>query len=929
MGLKTVQFRAHSADKQMMNQEGSQGVSIPGQVAVLAPLGVAVGAMLATRAGAARLVCWDIAWTSAAISALAGTLLARGHALETNRARWNLWAIAAGAWLFGQLAWDVYALTGFPQSPNLADAGWWGFAIAVMLSMLRIPGASSPVRAVAIIEAVPLIIATAALTFAELWVPATASMLPIAAKLSAVAYPALYVAATVLTLQAVLSGTPGVLDTSAVRLVLVGIVAQAVTFTLWSVQLLDRSYVPGRTLLDPLWVAGLMAMALGGLLAARSPEKPATMEAPTYRGGILPASMFLLLPLALLQSTVSHAPIAIRVGVVGGLLCCGAALVVRSTVLGRSLRNMLDRERAALANLAEREAELARLNEQLIEDSRRDALTGVSNRRALAGDLPMLDELRRQQGETFAFCLCDADRFKSYNDRFGHLAGDQALRMIASTIRGVLRAGDSAYRYGGEELLLVLRDVGAAEAVAIAERVRSAVERAAFSHPSSEAGVLTVSIGVAAGHEDTGQLLARADAALYDAKRLGRNRVIVAPEGSAGRGLGRSRSNGSEEPVPRQLRSMLAVSRAVAARRGPMPVLGALADAICGELSFQVVVVNLLDETRSQLRVVIVKGDHEARETLLGTSSPWSEWQPLLEAADEVTGAIWLPAGSYEWDTTAPVWTPPAVAAPTSDSWDPEDMLLLPLRAASGEMLGIVSVDQPILGRRPSEDELSVLMAVADHAGLALEQAQRDAESLGDDRPEQRLGVMLLLAEALDMRDPSTAQHSQTVGRYARDTALALGLPTERVERIHAAGVLHDLGKLGIADAILHKAGPLTEAEWREMRRHPAIGKEILEHAGMRDIAEWVGAHHERLDGKGYPAGLSGSQISLEARILAVADAYEAMIADRIYCAGMSEEEARTELRRCTGTQFDGEVVNAFLSAAVAAEAPAAAVAAA
>ena len=88
----------------------------------------------------------------------------------------------------------------------------------------------------------------------------------------------------------------------------------------------------------------------------------------------------------------------------------------------------------------------------------------MNNRRALAGDLPVLDELHRQQGETFALALCDADRFKSYNDRFGHLAGDQALRMIASTIRGVLRAGDNAYRYGGEELLLVLRSVAAGEA---------------------------------------------------------------------------------------------------------------------------------------------------------------------------------------------------------------------------------------------------------------------------------------------------------------------------------------------------------------------------------------------------------------------------------------------------------------------------------
>jgi HD-GYP domain-containing protein (c-di-GMP phosphodiesterase class II) len=98
------------------------------------------------------------------------------------------------------------------------------------------------------------------------------------------------------------------------------------------------------------------------------------------------------------------------------------------------------------------------------------------------------------------------------------------------------------------------------------------------------------------------------------------------------------------------------------------------------------------------------------------------------------------------------------------------------------------------------------------------------------------------------------------------------------------------------------------------MRRHPSIGAQILEHAGMPDIARWVGAHHERLDGEGYPAGFSGPNIPLEARILAVADAYEAMIADRPYRAGMPESEARAELLRCAGSQFDPEVVDAFLA---------------
>jgi HD-GYP domain-containing protein (c-di-GMP phosphodiesterase class II) len=140
-----------------------------------------------------------------------------------------------------------------------------------------------------------------------------------------------------------------------------------------------------------------------------------------------------------------------------------------------------------------------------------------------------------------------------------------------------------------------------------------------------------------------------------------------------------------------------------------------------------------------------------------------------------------------------------------------------------------------------------------------------------------------------------------------------LGLGADRIERLHAAGVLHDLGKLGVPDAILHKPSTLDPAEWREIQRHPEVGARILEHAGLADIAAWVRAHHERMDGRGYPAELQAAEIPLEARVLAVADAYEAMVADRPYRAGMAPETARLELLRCAGTQFDPEVVGAFL----------------
>ena len=178
---------------------------------------------------------------------------------------------------------------------------------------------------------------------------------------------------------------------------------------------------------------------------------------------------------------------------------------------------------------------------------------------------------------------------------------------------------------------------------------------------------------------------------------------------------------------------------------------------------------------------------------------------------------------------------------------------------------------------------------------------------------EGHLAAVLVLAETLDMRDAGTARHSQLVGRYARSIATEMGMSPEHVERVHLAGVLHDIGKIGIPDSILKKPGALEEHEWAEMRKHPELGARILQGAHLDDIAGWVLAHHERPDGQGYPVGLSDGRIPLEARILAVVDAYEAMTNDRVYRPAMPESEARAELKRYAGTQFDPEIVTTFV----------------
>ena len=891
----------------------------PALTAVLAV--VSATATLLAMAGAVEPVLgWNVAWTVGAVCAIAGLECARRGARPEHGHRWTCWTLAGLAWLAGQCAWNVSVIADVPAITKLADVSFWAFAVLVIVGLVRFRPGNERTRAVALAEGVPLVAAAIALTVSELSGSIEGSPLPIGERLALLLYPVLYSSAAVLTLQAMVGGSLNPIRGGGPRLVLAGLAMQAVAFISWSDQLLTATYVTGNTLVDPLFGIGLVTIAAGGVLAARRPEPVATADETSRRGGVLPGATFFVLLGALIHGDFAHPVVSAQLPLAMGVLVCGGTLIVRSTLLERRLRVLLEREREAREELAGREAELARLNVRLREDSRRDPLTGLRNRRALVEDLPDIELDARRHGQSFAIAICDVDRFKAYNDQLGHIAGDQALRAIAATVRMQLRAGDAAYRYGGEELVLVLRDADTREALAVAERVRAAVESAALPHPADPRGVVTVSIGVATGKGDAPEMLARADRALYEAKHGGRNGVR-ASEGEKTRKPARRRTDPVEQPLLRHLRGLLEISRAAASGRGPLPVLESMAELIRSEMQFQTVAVNLREGQDDDLRVVLVAGDEDARSALLGNVNPWATWHPLLDRAHDRLGASWLPAGSYDWDQAVDpnIYTPESARSLGPDGWDPDDMLLLPLRSATGEVLGIVSLDEPLTGQRPTDDEVRALVAVAGHTALAIEQVlvARTAAPTGE-APELRLAAAMLLAETLDLRDAGTAEHSRTVGQFARDTASALGLEPARVDRLQAAGVLHDLGKLGIADAILHKPGALTEPEWLEMTRHPEIGARILEHAGLRDIAAWVLAHHERLDGRGYPGGLAADEIPLESRILAVADAYEAMISDRPYRRGMPADEARAELVRCAGTQFDPTVVEALLGTLIA-----------
>lgn len=190
---------------------------------------------------------------------------------------------------------------------------------------------------------------------------------------------------------------------------------------------------------------------------------------------------------------------------------------------------------------------------------------------------------------------------------------------------------------------------------------------------------------------------------------------------------------------------------------------------------------------------------------------------------------------------------------------------------------------------------------------------RRKGDARGRTDRNGNLDALILLGETLDLRDISTSAHSRRVARYAELIAKELGLDERRRARIRLGGLLHDVGKIGVPEDVLLKPGSLTADEWQQIERHPEIGAQILETAGLTDIASWVAAHHERPDGNGYPLRLSGDAVPLEARILAVADAYEAMTSDRPYRDAIPAQTASEELRRHRGTQFDPAVVDVLL----------------
>jgi HD-GYP domain-containing protein (c-di-GMP phosphodiesterase class II) len=182
------------------------------------------------------------------------------------------------------------------------------------------------------------------------------------------------------------------------------------------------------------------------------------------------------------------------------------------------------------------------------------------------------------------------------------------------------------------------------------------------------------------------------------------------------------------------------------------------------------------------------------------------------------------------------------------------------------------------------------------------------------DMRNQYTSTIKALTKAIDAKDHYTHGHSERVAKYAVLIGQEMHLPEDFLEKLEYLALMHDIGKIGIPEQILNKPSRLSDDEFNMVREHAAVGAEIIENIKyIGEHADIVRHHHERVDGKGYPDGLTGEKISLGAKIVCVADAFDAMTTERVYRRPMTKEEAARELVRCANTQFCEEVVNAFI----------------
>lgn len=509
---------------------------------------------------------------------------------------------------------------------------------------------------------------------------------------------------------------------------------------------------------------------------------------------------------------------------------------------------------------------------QLKEEARTDSKTGLWNARHFNTLFNAELERATRFNRPVAFIMADLDLLRDINNTYGHLAGDTVLTGIGTLLRSTIRDYDIAGRFGGEEFAIVMPEVGPVEAGALAERIRQAIQAARFEVATSPTPInVTMSFGVACFPTDATSatdLIHEADAAVYQAKHQGRNRVVRARD------------------VPVSVK--LALEHGWNDRPATSP--GVLDDVAARSDTDR----SAATQATTSAAVLPARGQPVA----MGRSL--RQWMRAL-LTSTVSGAV--SSALQRLSMTYLLWCAVGVC--------------LALAYQLYNLLGMALMALPVLLLHYAQRQLLAQTELSTRELLrSQQQLTHSNQALAASREtlQQANGELLhLLSSALDARPPTLDGHAARVAEYATAVAVELGLAPVRVAQVRQAALLHDLGKISVAEQVLHKPGPLTDAEYDQVKLHVISGADTLEASqSLRHLAPFVRHHHEHWDGTGYPAGLSGGQIPFEARILAVCEAVETLVSPQPYRAALPLAAVLAEIERCAGSRFDPEVVAAL-----------------
>jgi putative nucleotidyltransferase with HDIG domain len=327
-------------------------------------------------------------------------------------------------------------------------------------------------------------------------------------------------------------------------------------------------------------------------------------------------------------------------------------------------------------------------------------------------------------------------------------------------------------------------------------------------------------------------------------------------------------------------------------------VLNLVAQEVSTILDAPMCVVRLLDKSGVFLKARAFAGTFFKNEFTL-------ELFPVINIYNDVMGKVILDSEMHSTDIIEEEWLVYELNQLKEEHERITNVVLIPLINKS-KKLGLIAVGAH---RKMAESDVSLLWSIANNASVAVDNA-----ILYDNSKKYFIKTIDALIATVEAKDKYTEGHSQRVARYAVEIAKSLKFDKERIEDLKIAGILHDIGKIGISDSILLKSGALTDFEFEQIKQHPIISKKILYPVGLSDrIIDTITYHHERYDGKGYPLGLSGHELQLEAQIIAVADTFDAITSNRSYRKAKSPDFAISELLRNRGTQLAPDVVDAMV----------------